>query len=53
MRIDPTLDRMVIQVSRPVHEQLTKIKQAQQRQLRRAVSFTEIIEQLLEKAGDR
>ena len=52
MKIDPALDRMVIQISRPVHQRLTEMKQAQQRQLRRAVSFTEIIEQLLEKAGD-
>lgn len=44
-------NRAVIQVSRPVHARLTAIKDAKQQQLRRQVTFTEIIEQLLEQEG--
>lgn len=46
-------DRAVIQISRPVHKRLAKIKTAQQRQLKRQVSFTEIIEQLLDQSQYR
>lgn len=45
-------DRAVIQVSRPVHQRLTAIKDARQAQLHRQVSFTEIIEQLLNRDGE-
>ena len=41
-------ERSVIQVSRPVHDHLTKIKNQQQDLLKRQVSFSEIIEQLLD-----
>lgn len=44
-------DRAVIQISRPVHVRLSKIKEAREGQLHRQVSFTEIIEQLLDRAG--
>lgn len=47
------VDRAVIQISRPVHRRLAKIKTNQQRQLKRQVSFTEIIEQLLDQSQHR
>lgn len=50
-RIKPASDRAVIQISRRVHTRLTQMKDEQTQELQRQVSFTEIIEQLLEKAG--
>lgn len=45
------IDRAVIQVSRPLHTWLLNQKREQQQQLGRQVTFTEIIEQLRDKAG--
>lgn len=42
-------ERMVIQISKPLHDKLTEIKRQQQAQLKRQVTFSEIIEQLLEQ----
>lgn len=42
-------ERAVIQISRPLHDRLTKIKNEQQQQLKRQVTFSEIIEQMLTK----
>ena len=44
-------DRSPIQVSQPVFDRLAAMKEERQQQLHRQVSFTEVIEQLLEKAG--
>jgi hypothetical protein len=41
-------DRTVIQISRPVYDQLTAIQRQRQDTLKRKVSYTEIIEDLLE-----
>jgi hypothetical protein len=41
-------DRTVIQISRPVYDQLTAIQRERQAALKRKVSYTEIIEDLLE-----
>ena len=49
--IKPSSDRAVIQISRRVHERLTKIKDDQTRERQRQVSFTEVIEQLLESSS--
>ena len=43
--------RAVIQISRPLHTRLTELKNEQQQRLSRQVSFTEVIEQLLNQAG--
>lgn len=43
--------RAVIQISRPLHTRLSALKDERQQQLQRQVSFTEIIEQLLERAS--
>ena len=43
--------RAVIQISRPLHTRLSQIKEEQQQRLSRQVSFTEVIEQLLDRAG--
>ena len=44
-------DRKVIQISAPLHAWLTAIKEQREKQLGRQVTFTEIIDQLREKAG--
>lgn len=44
-------DRAVMHISRPVHKRLTALKNAQQAEQHRLVTFTEIIEQLLDRAG--
>ena len=43
--------RAVIQISRPLHTRLMELKLEQQQRLSRQVSFTEVIEQLLNQAG--
>ena len=43
-------DRAVIQVSKPLHDWLKKVQAEQQQRLGRQVTFSEIIEQLREKA---
>jgi hypothetical protein len=43
-------DRSVIQISRPVYDQLMDIKRERAARLGRQVTFTEIIEDLLETA---
>lgn len=43
-------ERAVIQVSKPLHDRLAELKREQQDRLKRQVSFSEVIEQLLEKA---
>ena len=50
-RIDPVADRAVIQISRRLHTWLLAEKRRQTRKLGRQVTFTEIIDQLREKAG--
>ena len=44
-------DRSPIQIAQPVYDRLTAIKEERQQLLHRQVSYTEVIEQLLEKAG--
>jgi ABC-type oligopeptide transport system substrate-binding subunit len=48
----PVTDRTVIQVSRPVYDQLTAIQRQRQDRLKRKVSYTEIIEDLLDAAEE-
>lgn len=43
-------DRAVMHISKPVYAKLNALKQQQQQQLKRQVTFSEVIEQLLEKA---
>jgi hypothetical protein len=43
-----TADRQVIQVSEPVYRRLTDLKVRRQEELKRLVSYTEVIELLLE-----
>jgi hypothetical protein len=45
-------DRTVIQISRPVYDQLTAIQRRRQDVLKRKVSYTEIVEDLLAAAGE-
>lgn len=42
-------DRKVIQVSKPIHERLIEIQQENEERLGRQVTFSEIIERLLER----
>ena len=44
-------ERAPIQVSQPVYNRLIALKEERQLELRRQVSFTEVMELLLEKAG--
>jgi hypothetical protein len=45
------IDRAVIQVSRPVHTWLLARQRERQLELKRQVSFTEIIEALIRDSG--
>lgn len=46
-----TKDRRVIQVSEPVYLRLTEMQRERQDQLKRQVSYSEVIERLLENAA--
>ena len=41
-------ERAVMHISKPVHDRLTELKNEQQDRLKRQVSYSEVIEQLLE-----
>ena len=49
----PNLGGVRIVISEPVHAELLAIKQRMQEEQRRQVTFSEVIDTLIERAGER